>query len=123
MLQKKSLSDVFVMARVGKDVWKEFQEVNSLFEMGKLKDQKISGGEVVRGVVSLKQSHMKPLCSLKDEQKISLLIKVKCVIKVNLKLHSSSFTVSIQEEPEIGAQSGPKLEVLIFWGLEPGIAV
>jgi len=81
-LQKKAPSDVFAMARFGKDVWKEFQEANVLNEMEKLKDQKISGGEVVRGVVSLKQSHKKPLCSLKDEQKLSLLIKVRCVVKV-----------------------------------------
>ena len=60
------------MARVGKDVWKEFQEVNSLCEKGSLKDQK-----VMRGVVSLKQWHMKPLCSLSDEQRLYLLRKVK----------------------------------------------
>ena len=55
---------MFAMARVAKDVWKEFQEVNSLCEKGSLKDQKISAGEVTRGFVSLKQWHMKPLCSL-----------------------------------------------------------
>ena len=68
---------MFAMARVGKDVWKEFQEVNSLCEKGSLKDQKVSSGEVMRGVVSLKQWHMKPLCSLSDEQRLYLLRKVK----------------------------------------------
>ena len=76
-LQKKGLSDVFAMARVAKDVWEEFQEVNSLYEKGSLKDQKVSAGEVMRGFVSLKQWHMKPLCSLSDEQKLYLLRKVK----------------------------------------------
>ena len=41
------------MARVAKDVWEEFQEVNSLYETGSLKDQKVSAGEVLRGFVSL----------------------------------------------------------------------
>ena len=75
--QKKALSEVFAMARVAKDVWEEFQEVNSLYEKGGLKDQKVSAGDVMRGFVSLKQWHMKPLCSLSDEQKLYLLRKVK----------------------------------------------
>ena len=74
------------MARVGKDVWKEFQEVNSLCEKGSLKDQKVSAGEVMRGVVSLKQWHMKPLCSLSDEQRLYLFKKgeVNRLILVNV---------------------------------------
>lgn len=68
---------MFAMARGAKDVWKEFQEVNSLCEKGSLKDQKVSAGEVMRGFVSLKQWHMKPLCNLSDEQKLFLLRKVK----------------------------------------------
>ena len=79
-LQKKVLSDVFAMARVAKDVWEEFQEVNSLYEKGSLKDQKVSAGEVMRGFVNLKQWHMKPLCSLSDEQKLYLLRKVKSLV-------------------------------------------
>ena len=66
------------MPRVRKDVWKDFQEVNALYEKGNLKDQKLSVGEAVRGIVTLRQSHMKPLCSLTDEQILSLLRKVKC---------------------------------------------
>ena len=77
-MQKKALSEVFVMARVGKDVWKEFQEVNNLYEKGGLKDQKVSSADVIRGVVNLKQWHMKPLSSLNDEQRLALLRKVKC---------------------------------------------
>ena len=69
---------MFAMARVGKDVWKEFQEVNSLCEKGSLKDQKVSAGEVMRGVVSLK-----PLCSLSDEQRLYLLRKVKLTVLFN----------------------------------------
>ena len=65
------------MARVSKNVWKEFQEVNSLYEKGRLKEQTVSAGEVVRGAVNLKQWHMKPLCSLSDEQRLYLLGKVK----------------------------------------------
>ena len=68
---------MFAMARVGRDVWKEFQGVNSLYEKGSLKDQKVSAGEVMRGVVSLKQWHMKPLYSLRDEQRLYLLRKVE----------------------------------------------
>ena len=68
---------MFAMARVGRDAWKEFQEVNSLYEKGSLKDQKVSAGEVMQGVVSLKQWHMKPLCSLHDEQRLYLLRKVE----------------------------------------------
>ena len=82
-LQKKGLSEVFAMARVGKDVWKEFQEVNSLCEKGSLKDQKVSAEEVMLGVVSLKQWHMKPLCSLSDEQRLYLLRKVKLTVLFN----------------------------------------
>jgi len=43
------------MARVAEDVWEEFQEVNSLYEKGSVKDQKVSAGEVTQGFVSLKQ--------------------------------------------------------------------
>lgn len=42
-----------------------------------LKEQKVSSGEIVRGTVSLKQWHMKPLCSLSDEQRLPLLLKLK----------------------------------------------
>lgn len=77
-LQKKGLSDVFAMAKVGKAVWKEFQEVNLLHKKGSLKDQKVSAGEVMQEFVNLKQWHMKPLCSLNDEQRLYLLTKVKC---------------------------------------------
>lgn len=87
-LQKKALSEVYAMARVSKDVWKDFQEVNALYEKGKLKDQKVSVGEAVRGVVTLKQSHMKPLCSLSDEQRLSLLRKVKCTSTVLIVVHN-----------------------------------
>jgi len=37
----------------------------------------VSSGEIVRGTVSLKQWHMKPLCSLSDEQRLPLLLKLK----------------------------------------------
>ena len=47
--------------------------------MGRLKEQKVSSGEIVRGTVSLKQWHMKPLCSLSDEQRLLLLLKVRCL--------------------------------------------
>ena len=69
------------MAKVNKAVWREFQDsVNSLFEMRWLKEQKVSSGEIVRGTVSLKQWHMKPLCSLSDEQRLPLLLKVRCCV-------------------------------------------
>jgi len=56
----------------------EFQEVDSLYEKGSLKDKKVRAGEVLRGFVSLKQWYIKPLCSLSDEQfKLCLLRKVK----------------------------------------------
>ena len=74
------LSEIFAMAKANKAVWREFQEVNSLFEMGRMKEQKDSSGEIVRGTVSLKQWHMKPLCSLSDEQRLPLLLKVRCCI-------------------------------------------
>jgi len=45
--------------------------------MGWLKEQKVSSGEIVRGTVSLKQWHMKPLCSLSDKQRLPLLLKLK----------------------------------------------
>ena len=48
ILSKKSLSETFAMAKVNKAVWKEFQEVNSLFEMGRLKEQEVSYGEIVQ---------------------------------------------------------------------------
>ena len=74
------LSEIFAMAKANKAVWREFQEVNSLFEMGRMKEQKVSSGEIVRGTVSLKQWHMKPLCSLSDEQRLPLLLKVICCV-------------------------------------------
>ena len=72
--------EIFAMAKANKAVWKEFQEVNSLFEMGRMKEQKVSSGEIVRGTVSLKQWQMKPLCSLSDEQRLLLLLKVRCCV-------------------------------------------
>ena len=36
------LSEIFAMAKANKAVWREFQEVNSLFEMGRMKEQKVS---------------------------------------------------------------------------------
>ena len=83
------------MAKVSKAVWKEFQEVNSLFEMGRLKEQKVSSGEIVRGAVSLKQWHMKPLCSLTDEQRLPLLLKVRCCEKKREKLIKTVWKVHI----------------------------
>ena len=74
------LTEIFAMAKANKAVWREFQEVNSLFEMGRVKEQKVSSGEIVRGTVSLKQWHMKPLCSLSDEQRLPLLLKVICCV-------------------------------------------
>ena len=65
------------MAKVNKGVWKEFQEVNSSCEMGRLKEQKVSSGEIVHSTVTLKQWHIKPLCSLTDEQRLPLLLKVR----------------------------------------------
>ena len=41
------------MAKVNKAVWKEFEEVNSLFEMGRLKEQKVSRLEKVQVVIFL----------------------------------------------------------------------
>ena len=76
-LQKKALSEVFAMARVGKDVWTEFEEINTLYEKGGLKDQKVNSVDVMRGIVNMKQWHMKPLSNLSDEQRLSLLRKVK----------------------------------------------
>ena len=59
------------MAKVNKAVRWEFEEVNiSLFEIWRLKEQKVSSGEIVCGTLSLKQRHMKPLCSLSDEQEL-----------------------------------------------------
>ena len=65
------------MAKLNKAVWMELQEVNSFFEMGRLKEQKVSSGEIMPGTVSLKQWHMKPLCSLTDEQRLLFLLKVR----------------------------------------------
>lgn len=56
---------------------KNFRRSILCVRKGSLKDQKVSAGEVMRGFVSLKQWHMKPPCSLSDEQKLSLLRKVK----------------------------------------------
>ena len=66
--------------KVNKAVWREVQEVNSLFEIGRLKEQKVRSGEIVRVTVSLKQWHMKPLCSLSHEQRLPLLLKVRCCV-------------------------------------------
>lgn len=73
-LQKKALSKIVVQATVEKEVWKAFQEVNTLYEQGGLKE--VSSGDAIRGIVNLKQWNMKPLSSLSDEQRLSLLRKV-----------------------------------------------
>lgn len=67
-LQKKALSEVFAMARVGKDVWTEFEEINPLYEKGGLNDQKANSGDVMRGIVDLKQWYLKSLSNLSDEK-------------------------------------------------------
>lgn len=74
MFKKKAPTEVFAMARLGKDVWKLF------YEMGKLKEQKVSYGDIFRGTLSLKQWHMKPLCSLTDDNRLWLLVKVRCTV-------------------------------------------
>ena len=73
-LQKKALSKIVVQATVEKEVWKAFQQVNTLYEQGGLKE--VSRGDAIRGIVNLKQWNMKPLSSLTDEQRLSLLRKV-----------------------------------------------
>ena len=50
-----------MMANVSKAFWKVFKEVNSLFEMGRLKEQRVNSGEIMYSTVSLRQWHMKPL--------------------------------------------------------------
>jgi len=69
--------------------------------MGRLKEQKVSSGEIVRGTVSLKQWHMKPLCSLSDEQRLLLLLKLK-EQKISLK--------EVKEEANKLIQQFPKFE-------------
>ena len=87
------------MARVEKEVWKEFQEVNNLYEKGGLKDQKVSSGDVIRGIVNLKQWHMMPLSSLRDEQRLSLLRKVMYCkfIKFTLKIYTLIFAFNFDK--------------------------
>ena len=65
------------MAQVSSSTWNAFIEVNKLFEGGKIKGQKFSPGDVVKGTLALKQWHMKPMLSLPDETKRFLLNKVK----------------------------------------------
>jgi len=65
------------MAQVSKETWDAFMKVNDLYEAGKLKDQKFTAAEVVRGTLALKQWYMKPMLSLPDEAKLCLLNKVR----------------------------------------------
>ena len=59
------------------NTWNAFIKVNKLYETGKIKGQKFSPGDAVKGTLALKQWHMKPLVSLPDEAKCFLLNKVK----------------------------------------------
>mmetsp|Transcript_36100 Transcript_36100/g.57708 ORF Transcript_36100/g.57708 Transcript_36100/m.57708 type:complete len:417 (+) Transcript_36100:589-1839(+) len=74
--QKRILCEVFTMAQVSSSTWAAFMEVNRLYEIGKLKGQKFSPGDVVKGTLAIKQWHMKPLVSLPDETKLFLLNKI-----------------------------------------------
>lgn len=65
------------MAQVSKATWDAFIKVNDLYDAGKLKDQKFTTTDVVKGTLALKQWYMKPLLSLPDEAKLCLLNKVK----------------------------------------------
>lgn len=69
------------MAQVSSSTWAAFMEVNRLYEIGKLKGQKFSPGDVVKGTLAIKQWHMKPLVSLPDETKLFLLNKVKVILQ------------------------------------------
>ena len=80
------------MAQVSSSTWDAFIKVNKLYEAGKIKGQKFSPGDVVKGTLALKQWHMKPLVSLPDEAKRFLLNKVK----TRLKQPGIKFLVSLQ---------------------------
>lgn len=71
------------MAQVSKATWDAFIKVNDLYEAGKLKDQKFTATEVVKGTLALKQWYMKPLLSLQDEAKLFLLNKVRIIKSVS----------------------------------------
>ena len=77
---------IFAMAKVSKAVWKESQEVNSFLSYSdslrwdRLKDQKVCSGEIMHGTMILKQRHMSLYCSLTDEERLLLLLKVRCCI-------------------------------------------
>ena len=75
-LQKRALSEVFTMAQMSLSPWNVFQKFNDLYESGKLKEQKFTLGDVTRGTLAVKQWHLKPLVSLRDETKEFLLNKV-----------------------------------------------
>ena len=64
------------MAQVSSNTWNGFIKVNKLYEDGKIKGQKFSPGDAVKGTLASKQWHMRPLVSLPDEAKCFLLNKV-----------------------------------------------
>lgn len=73
---KRILCEVFAMAQVSLSTWLAFIEVNNLYESGKIKGQKFSPGDIMKGKLAMKQWHMKPLVSLPDESKCLLLNKI-----------------------------------------------
>ena len=52
---------IFTMAKVSNLSFLVLKKVNCLFEMGRLKEQRVNSGESMHSTVSLRQWHLKPL--------------------------------------------------------------
>ncbi|XP_020904551.1 uncharacterized protein LOC110242848 isoform X2 [Exaiptasia diaphana] len=73
---KRNISEIFTMAQICEEAWSHLIEINTMYENGELKDQKVKSVEVIQGKPVLKQWQFKELCSLCKEDRTLLLKKV-----------------------------------------------
>ncbi|XP_015777454.1 PREDICTED: uncharacterized protein LOC107355384 [Acropora digitifera] len=84
--------------------------------MGRLKDQKVYSGEIIimHGTVILKQWHMKPLCSLADEQRLLLLLKgcVKQLSRVKSREEVVKNLLESSDNSTVGEEESKQAELM-----------
>ncbi|EDO45324.1 predicted protein [Nematostella vectensis] len=80
LLNKKraNLSEHFTISRMSGNEWIELQKLHQMWEAGEVKDQgKVKAGDVIKyGKPVLRQSHLKEICNLTNDDSLYLLKKV-----------------------------------------------
>lgn len=69
------------MAQLSGEGWRQFHNLNNLYERAELKGQKAKATDIVnKGKPVLKQWQLKPLCSLSPQDQTLLLEKVNAYL-------------------------------------------